>query len=165
MRRCAVYQVWVAAAARAQSDDLRPVIQPTEKTKAAFLARARALRDQAVREGDQAYGAVVVCDGSIGGEGRNYVVLHHHPTARAELCGPRRRTPTQEARSFRRDVYSTVMPSPMCQGALYWARIHRYHNESTPEGALLPSLHVEEAEGAKRHTSRKPNGQGSQEAS
>lgn len=33
-----VYQVWGAAAARAQSDDLRPIVQPTEKTKAAFLA-------------------------------------------------------------------------------------------------------------------------------
>ena len=36
-----------------------PIVQPREKTKAGFLARARALRDQAVREGDQAYGAVV----------------------------------------------------------------------------------------------------------
>src|SRR4029434_1429995 len=37
--------------------------------KAAFLARARALRDQAVREGDQqAYGADLVCDGIIVGK-------------------------------------------------------------------------------------------------
>jgi hypothetical protein len=28
-----VYQVWGAAAARAQSDDLRPIVQPTDKTK------------------------------------------------------------------------------------------------------------------------------------
>jgi hypothetical protein len=48
-----------------------PIVQPNEKTKAGFLARARALRDQAVREGDQAYGAVVVRDGVIVGEGRN----------------------------------------------------------------------------------------------
>ena len=34
-------------------------VQPSEKTQAGFLARARALCDQAVREGDQAYGAVV----------------------------------------------------------------------------------------------------------
>ena len=32
------------------------IVQPAEKTKAGFLARARALRDQAVKEGDQAYG-------------------------------------------------------------------------------------------------------------
>src|SRR5438874_13332667 len=36
---------------------LPPIVQPAEKTKAGFLERARALRDQAVKEGDQAYGA------------------------------------------------------------------------------------------------------------
>ena len=46
----------------AQSD----IVQPTERTKTGFLARARSLRDQAVREGDQAYGAVVVRAGMIG---------------------------------------------------------------------------------------------------
>src|SRR5688500_15429857 len=60
---------------------LPPLWQPAEKTKAAFLARARALRDQAIREGDQGYGAVVVRDGVIVGEGRNYVVLQTDPTA------------------------------------------------------------------------------------
>jgi hypothetical protein len=30
------------------------LMQPAEKTKAGYLARARALRDQAVKEGDQA---------------------------------------------------------------------------------------------------------------
>jgi hypothetical protein len=65
------------------------IVQPAEKTKAGFLARARALRDQAVKEGDQAYGAVVVRDGIIVGEGRNYVVLHSDPTAHAELLAVR----------------------------------------------------------------------------
>jgi threonine dehydratase len=41
---------------------LPPLVQPPERTNAGFLTRARALRDQAVKEGDQAYGAVVVCD-------------------------------------------------------------------------------------------------------
>ena len=48
-------------------------MQPAEKTKAAFLARAQALRDQAVNEGDQAYGAVVVSKGVIIGEGRTRI--------------------------------------------------------------------------------------------
>ena len=65
------------------------IVQPAEKTKAGFLARARALRDQAVREGDQAYGAVVVRNGIIVGEGRNYVVLESDPTAHAELLAVR----------------------------------------------------------------------------
>src|SRR5262245_24220189 len=83
-----VYQVWGAAVARAQSDDLRPIVQPTKKTKAPYLAPARALRDQAVRGGDQAFGAVVVCDGIIVGGCRNYVVLHHDFTARARRATP-----------------------------------------------------------------------------
>jgi tRNA(Arg) A34 adenosine deaminase TadA len=118
-----------------------PIIQPTEKTKAGFLARARALRDQAVAEGDQAYGAVVVRDGVIVGEGRNYVVLNSDPTAHAELLAVRDAARRLQKRDLSDcDVYSTATPCPMCQGALYWARIRRYHNDSTPEDGLSPKL-------------------------
>src|SRR5262245_46514378 len=126
----------------AQSSTTLPaIVQPQEKTKAGFLARARALRDQAVKEGDQAYGAVVVCEGAIVGEGRNYVVLESDPTAHAELLAVR-----DAARRLKRrdlsdcEVYSTATPCPMCQGALYWARIRRYHNESTPPDGVAPRL-------------------------
>ena len=118
-----------------------PIVQPSEKTKAGFLARARALRDQAVREGDQGYGAVVVREGVIVGEGRNYVVLHSDPTAHAELLAAldaARRLKSRDHSDC--DVYSTATPCPMCQGALYWARIRRYHNESTPEAGVAPNL-------------------------
>ena len=97
------------------------IVQPAEKTKAGFLARARALRDQAVREGDQAYGAVVVRNGIIVGEGRNYVVLESDPTAHAELLAVRdaaRRLKTRDLSDC--EVFSTATPCPMCQGALYW---------------------------------------------
>ena len=117
------------------------IVQPTEKTKAGFLARARALRDQAIREGDQAYGAVVVRDGIIVGEGRNYVVLESDPTAHAELLAVRdaaRRLKTRDLSDC--EVFSTATPCPMCQGALYWARVRRYHNESTPDEGVVPKL-------------------------
>lgn len=115
-----------ARAAAKSGTPLPAIEQPTEKTKAAFLARARALRDQAVKEGDQAYGAVVVRNGIIVGEGRNYVVLQSDPTAHAELLAVRdaaRRLGTRDLSDC--DVYSTATPCPMCQGALYWARIRR----------------------------------------
>jgi len=126
----------------AQSGMTLPVIeQPAEKTKAAFLARARALRDQAVKEGDQAYGAIVVRNGIIVGEGRNYVVLQSDPTAHAELLAVRDAARRLNKRDLSDcDVYSTATPCPMCQGALYWARIRRYHNESTPENGIAPKL-------------------------
>jgi tRNA(Arg) A34 adenosine deaminase TadA len=134
--------LWHAREAAAQSrPDLPPLTQPPEPTKTAFLARARELRDQAVREGDQAYGAVVVRDGVIVGEGRNYVVLQTDPTAHSELLAVRdaaRRLGTRDLSQC--DVYSTATPCAMCQGALYWARVHRVFTESTLEQGLVPKL-------------------------
>jgi tRNA(Arg) A34 adenosine deaminase TadA len=116
-------------------------MRPAEKTKAGYLARARALRDQAVKEGDQAYGAVVVRDGVIVGEGRNYVVLHSDPTAHAELLAVRDAARRLNKRDLSDcDVYSTATPYPMCQGALYWARIRRYHNKNAPAVGVAPKL-------------------------
>jgi tRNA(Arg) A34 adenosine deaminase TadA len=131
----------VAPAAAQSGTALSPIVQPAEKTKAGFLARARALRDLAVKEGDQAYGAVVVRDGIVVGQGRNYVVLQSDPTAHAELLAVRDAARRLNKRDLSDcDVYSTATPCPMCQGALYWARIRRYHNESTPESGVAPKL-------------------------
>ena len=133
--------VSVAPATAQSGTSLPPIIQPAEKTKAGYLARARALRDQAVKDGDQAYGAVVVRDGVIVGEGRNYVVLQSDPTAHAELLAVRDAARRLNKRDLSDcDVYSMATPCPMCQGALYWARINRFHNESTPRGGLAPKL-------------------------
>ena len=49
-----------------------------------IAARALALRDEAVRRGDQPYGAVVVKDGAIVGEGVSAVVTARDPDAHAE---------------------------------------------------------------------------------
>ena len=131
--------LWRASPAVAQPAS--PLFQPAEPTKAAFFARARALRDQAVREGDQAYGAVVVRDGVIVGEGRNYVVLESDPTAHSELLAVRdaaRRLGTRDLSQC--DVYSTAIPCAMCQGALYWGRIRRVFTEGAADEGLAPRL-------------------------
>src|SRR5262245_63115971 len=118
-----------------------PLVQPQEQTKAGFLARAQALREQAVREGDQAYGAVVVRNGVIVGEGRNYVVLHSDPTAHAELLAVRDAARRLNVRDLSDcEVFSTSTPCPMCQGALYWARVRRYHTEQTAAEGVAPRL-------------------------
>jgi tRNA(Arg) A34 adenosine deaminase TadA len=133
--------VWGARAAAQPGTGPQPLEQPAEPTKAAFFARARALRDQAVREGDQAYGAVVVRDGVIVGEGRNYVVLHSDPTAHSELLAVRdaaRRLATRDLSQC--EVYSTATPCAMCQGALYWAGVRRVFTESNPEQPIAPRL-------------------------
>ena len=130
----------VPSAAAAQPA-MPPLVQPAEPTRAAFFARARALRDQAVREGDQAYGAVVVRDGVIVGEGRNYVVLQSDPTAHSELLAVRdaaRRLGTRDLSQC--DVYSTAIPCAMCQGALYWGRIRRVFTEGGAAEGVAPRL-------------------------
>jgi tRNA(Arg) A34 adenosine deaminase TadA len=129
------------SAAAQSGPALPPIAQPAERSKAAFLAHARALRDQAVREGDQAYGAVVVREGVIVGQGRNHVLLQSDPTAHAELLAVRdacRRLGTRDLSDC--DVYSTATPCPMCQGALYWARVRRIFTESTVEQGATPRL-------------------------
>ena len=129
------------AAAAQTGTALPPLVQPDQPTKAAFLARARALRDQAVREGDQAYGAVVVREGVIVGEGRNRVVLDTDPTAHSELLAVRDAARRLGSRDLSQcDVYSTATPCPMCQGALYWARVRRVFTESTLEQGMVPKL-------------------------
>ena len=120
---------------------LPPIEQPGEKTKAAFLARARSLRDQAVKEGDQPFGAVVVRNGVIVGEGRNYVLLRDDPTAHAELLAVRdaaRRLGTRDLSDC--DMYSTTTPCQMCQGALHWSRIRRVFTGGTLERGFAPQL-------------------------
>ena len=87
-----------------------------------------------------AVGAVVVRDGVIVGEGRNYVVLHTDPTAHSELLAVRdaaRRLGTRDLSNC--DVYSTATPCAMCQGALYWGRIRCVYTESAPDG-FAPKL-------------------------
>ncbi len=130
-----------AGAQPAQQPADRPLAQPAEPTRAGFFARARALRDQAVREGDQAYGAVVVRDGKIVGEGRNYVLIDNDPTAHAELLAVRdaaRRLRTRDLSDC--DVYSTATPCPMCQAALYWGRVRRVYTEGAAEQGTAPRL-------------------------
>jgi hypothetical protein len=130
-----------AAASPAAAQTPPPIEQPSERTKAGYLARARALRDLAVREGDQAYGAVVVRNGVIVGEGRNFVVRDNDPTAHAELLAVRdaaRRLATRDLSDC--EVYSTAVPCPMCQAALYWGRVRRWHNESTAAEGVAPRL-------------------------
>ena len=132
---------WGTSRAAAQPGASPPLSQPSEATKAAFFARARALRDQAVREGDQAYGAVVVRDGLIVGEGRNYVVLQSDPTAHSELLAVRDAARRLNTRDLSRcEVYSTATPCAMCQGALYWGGVRRVFTESNPEQPLVPRL-------------------------
>jgi tRNA(Arg) A34 adenosine deaminase TadA len=106
-----------------------------------FMARAFALRDQASAAGDQPYGAVVVKDGRIVGEGPSRVITMNDPTAHAEMEAIRdaaRRLGTRNLAGC--VIYASSRPCPMCQAAAYWAGIGQYFSGSDISDGGPPRL-------------------------
>ena len=105
-----------------------PIKQPATPGPAAFMARAEEMRRAAVAAGDQAFGAIVVKDGRIIGEGPSRVVTAQDPTAHAEMEAIR----DAARRAGNRDLsgcllYATFRPCRMCETAAYWANISRIY--------------------------------------
>jgi tRNA(Arg) A34 adenosine deaminase TadA len=97
-----------------------------------FMDRAFEMRRKAVERGDQAFGAVVVKDGQVVGEGISAVVTGPDPTAHGEVQAIRdaaRRLGTANLGGC--ELYTTFRPCPMCETAAHWAGIVRiYHGEA-----------------------------------
>jgi tRNA(Arg) A34 adenosine deaminase TadA len=91
------------------------------------MRRAIELSRRGARRGDGGpFGAVVVRDGVIVGEGWNRVIATNDPTAHGEVEAIRdacRRLGTFVLRGC--DLFTSAEPCPMCLGAIYWARIDR----------------------------------------
>lgn len=92
-----------------------------------FLARAIELARQGSQQGDGGpFGAVIVRDGRIVGEGWNRVVADKDPTAHAEIAAIR--IACAVLGQFHLNgctLYASSEPCPMCLSAAYWARIER----------------------------------------
>jgi tRNA(Arg) A34 adenosine deaminase TadA len=91
-----------------------------------FIEAAFKMKDEAVRAGDQAYGAVLVKDGRIIGFGPSRVVLKKDSTAHAEREAIRE----AQARLGRRELsgavlYSTSRACPQCEAAAAEADVVR----------------------------------------
>ncbi|GJD64076.1 nucleoside deaminase [Methylobacterium frigidaeris] len=104
-----------------------------------FMARAIALSEQTalVESAGGAFGAVIVRDGQIIGEGANRVVAENDPTWHAEMAAIRAACTSQG--SFKlpgATLYTSAEPCPMCMAAAYWAGISRIFYASTNEDAL-----------------------------
>lgn len=102
------------------------IVQLDQRSDATFIARAFEMRRLAIESGDQAYGAIVVREGIVVGQSPSKVVLHHDPTAHAEMQAIR----DAAARLGSRDLgnctlYSSTHACPMCEAAAYWAGIER----------------------------------------
>jgi tRNA(Arg) A34 adenosine deaminase TadA len=110
----------------------------TEAPLREAMRRAEALRDEALRAGDQPFGAVVLRGELIVGAAPSRVVTATDPTAHAEMEAIR-----DAARRLRtRDLSGSVLVSTsracrMCEAAAGWAGISRmvYGEAMTDAGA------------------------------
>lgn len=99
-----------------------------------FMRRAIALASENVRSGNGGpFGAVIVRQGVIVGEGTNRVTEKNDPTAHAEVTAIRaacRQLDTYVLRGC--EIYTSCEPCPMCLSAIYWAHLDRiwYGNTS-----------------------------------
>ena len=95
----------------------------------AHMKRAVALSRRGMELGHGGpFGAVVVRDDTVIGEGWNEVLLSKDPTAHAEIVAIRnacRELATYELSGC--EIYSSCEPCPMCLGAIYWSRLDRVY--------------------------------------
>ncbi len=105
-----------------------------------FMRRAIALAEQNVANGGGGpFGAVVVHDGRIIGEGTNQVTGTHDPTAHAEMVAIRAACTQLGTYSLAGcEIFASCEPCPMCLSAIYWARIERifFGNTKTDAAAI-----------------------------
>ncbi|MGL4241683.1 MAG: deaminase [Beijerinckiaceae bacterium] len=103
-----------------------------------YLAEAFRLRDEATAAGDQPYGAVLVLEGRIVGEGRSRVVSDRNADHHAERVAL-----WNAQKALGRDqlagavIYSSSVPCMACQSALARAKVSRmiHGRDATDAGA------------------------------
>jgi len=99
----------------------------------AFMQRALALSAQALQEpGTEPFGAVVVKDGAIVGEGFNHSVAHSDPTSHGEVEAIRdacRKLGTVNLAGC--DLYTSCEPCAMCVAAMHIAGIGKLYYAAT----------------------------------
>lgn len=101
-----------------------------------FLLKAIRMAEDNVRNGGGPFGAIVVRDGKIVGEGVNRVTLNNDPTAHAEVVAIR--DACEKLGTFQLEgcvIYTSCEPCPMCLGAIYWARPSKVYYAASKEDA------------------------------
>ena len=108
-----------------------------ERGHALFVSVAFAMKERAVENGDQPYGAVVVLNGDVIGYGPSRVVTNKDPNAHAEREAIRDAQVKLNRKNLSGCVmYSTARPCPECEKAASEARISRmfYGPDATDAG-------------------------------
>jgi tRNA(Arg) A34 adenosine deaminase TadA len=91
------------------------------------MRRALALAAEGVAAGRGGpFGAVVVWNDRVVGEGNNRVTSTNDPTAHAEVVAIRAACAALGRVDLRGgEIYTSCEPCPMCLSAIYWARLDR----------------------------------------
>ncbi|MEO7100343.1 MAG: nucleoside deaminase [Luteolibacter sp.] len=94
-----------------------------------FMRRAIELAREGMSQGAGGpFGAVVVREGVIVGEGWNRVIGTSDPTAHGEVMAIRDACAKLGTFSLAGcEIHTTGQPCPMCLGAIHWARIERIY--------------------------------------
>jgi len=102
-----------------------------------FLTRAIELSEEGLTAGfGGPFGAVVVKDDRIIGEGFNRVLHDNDPTAHAEIVAIRRACDALKTFDLTGcDVFASSQPCPMCLAAIYWSRVDRVYFANTIDDA------------------------------
>ncbi len=107
--------------------------------QAPFMRRAIELSRLSIADGGGPFGAVVVSNGAIVGEGWNRVTGSNDPTAHAEIVAIR--DACSHLGTFALEgavLYASCEPCPMCLAAIYWARIERVvYSNTTADAAAI----------------------------
>jgi tRNA(Arg) A34 adenosine deaminase TadA len=110
----------------------------TQDSEAAqFMRHAIALAYHGMSGGHGGpFGAVIVKDGEIIGQGHNRVLSSKDPTAHAEVTAIRDASKYLQAFDLSGcEIYVNGMPCPMCMSAIFWARIDKIYYGAPPEDA------------------------------
>ena len=103
-----------------------------------FMTRAIQLSAENLAMNGGPFGAVVVRQGKIIGEGANRVVPTSDPTAHAEIVAIRAACQTVQSHALEgATIYTTCEPCPMCLSAIWWARISQIVYGNSREDAAL----------------------------
>lgn len=103
-----------------------------------LLRRAITLATENVTNGHGGpFGAVIVRDGKIVGEGANSVTATNDPTAHAEINAIRAAAKALGVFSLAGcELYTSCEPCPMCLAASYWARLDAvYYGANSADAA------------------------------
>lgn len=102
-----------------------------------FMKRAIELSQKNIEAGAGGpFGAVIVKNGKVIGEGSNKVTSTNDPTAHAEVVAIREACKNLSTFDLTgAAIYTSCEPCPMCLSAIYWAHIEKVFYANTKEDA------------------------------